>query len=528
MIYRMIRDAVVFFAITGLIFGAFSPQRNVYAGAVQQPEYAGRLDAFLQAQMKTYKIPGLAVAIVRDGEVEYTNGYGTANAQGDPVTPGTPFLLASLSKSFTALGVMQLVEAGKIDLQDPVRDHLPWFTTAGQGSEAITVADLLYQTSGLSELGGQKMNLRPGGTEGLEAGVRALAHEKLNFRPGDGWEYSNSNYSVLGLLIQEVSGQSYESYVQENILDPLGMGSSYTSLSDARAGNAASGYYPFFGIPLVYDDYMNYTSASVPGAGLWSSAADMSRYLIAHLDEGRDGDAGLLSAAGMTKLHQPGAQIAPGYSYAMGWFHAPAFLDREFLKTLKTELNEREDMEVLWHEGDWDNYKSVMLILPGLEYGVVLLMNTNDPSIASVFRDFAWDATLIATGGEAYYFQPSEDPIVRYARLIFGGIVLLLLAGLVWSMTRWRRAGQSRERAWRYLLPLPFNLALLAYLHLGLLPDNDVDLRILLRSAPDMGLLAVLVTLLTLGWSLVSVLLFMRARRAQPARFTGQQAPTPS
>ena len=96
-----------------------------------QAGYAGKLEAYLQAQMKTYKIPGMAVAVVRDGEVEYINGLGAANANGDPVTPDTPFLLASVSKSITAVGVMQLIEDGKIKLDDPVKQHLPWFEVSG-------------------------------------------------------------------------------------------------------------------------------------------------------------------------------------------------------------------------------------------------------------------------------------------------------------------------------------------------------------------------------------------------------------
>lgn len=496
------------FHITGLLlvasilFAAFSPPGGVLAAHPQQAAYGKKLDSFFATQMAAYKIPGLSVAIVRGGQVEYLKGYGVGNSNGDPVTPETPFLLASVSKTFTALGIMQLVEAGKIHLDDPLKKHLPWFGIAGEGGDAITVAHLLYHTSGFPEQVGNEMNERPNTPDGLEAGVRGLAGQKLNFSPGNGWEYSNANYSILGLLIQEVSGQRYEDYIQQNIFDPLAMKNSYTSLASARAGNAASGYYPFFGIPIVYDASMPYSTATLPAGGLWSSAADMSRYLLAHLNDGQYQSVALLSAAGVETLHTPGREIFPGYNYAMGWYHAPGFLDREFLNTLSTDLKQYEDMETLWHEGEWLNYRSIVLMLPELDYGVVVLMNINDRTVASVYKDIAWDVTLIATGGEAHYFPPSQDFIVRYSLWIFSGVAVLLLAGLLWSLSR-------RNGSW---LPLPLNLGLLAYLHLKLLPDNAVNIPVLLRGAPDLGILVSLVTLLAVGWSVTSLLLFLKTR----------------
>ncbi len=95
---------------------------TVLAQSPDQPAYDEKLRLYLEAQMKAYHIPGMSIAIVRDGQVEYLAGLGVANPAGDPVTPETPFLLASVSKSITALAVLQLVEAGKLDLEDPVAE----------------------------------------------------------------------------------------------------------------------------------------------------------------------------------------------------------------------------------------------------------------------------------------------------------------------------------------------------------------------------------------------------------------------
>jgi CubicO group peptidase (beta-lactamase class C family) len=505
MLYQRLRNVGSFFIVAGLIVISLSSHNVASATAIQQAEYANRLDDFLLKQMDTYKIPGLAVAIVRNDEVEYINGYGIANPDGDPVTPDTPFLLASVSKSFTALGVMQLVEEGKINLDDPVQKYLPWFDVKGEGESEITVAHLVYQTSGFSEYDGNEINLLPDSPNSREAGVRALSNVRLIFRPGGGWAYSNINYNVLGLLVQEVSGQRYEDYIQEKIFAPLAMAHSYTSPIDARNVGAAHGYNPFFGIPIVIlADVSETVGAS---AGLWSSAADMSRYLIAQLGDGSDVG---LTTQSQAQLHKPGAEIEPGFGYAMGWFHASHFLDPEFLQTLDTNLKLTDNLQTLFHEGDWKGYKSIVLLLPEQEYGVVLLMNINDATIASVYKNLAWDVTLMANGGEAYYFQPSEEPIVRYSRWIFSGLALVLLSGLTWSWQHVRNPG--KRRVWLHVLPLLLNIGLLTYLYLVLLPNNNASLRSLVDRSPDLGILCILVTAFALGWMAVNAWILMKAR----------------
>lgn len=508
MVYRHIQYALSCLVAVGLIFVSFASYNLVSASNFQQVDYASRLDTFLLTQMETYKIPGLAIAIVRNGEVEYLNGYGVANPDGDPVTPDTPFLLASVSKSFTALAIMQLVEDGKIDLDDPVQKYLPWFDVKGEGESEITVAHLVYQTSGFSEYDGGQMNLRPNNPEELETAIRDLDRTNLLFQPGEGWEYSNINYSLLGLLIQEVTGQSYESNIEQNIFTPLAMTDSHTSLESARANNAARGYTFYFGTPLALDSNMPYTTAILPTAGLWSSAADMSRYLIAHLEE----DArGLLSAEGMKQVHVPGVEIEPGYNYAMGWFHAPNVLDPEFLQTLNTNLDPSDDLQVLWHEGDGPGYKAVVLMLPGQEYGVVLLMNTNDYTITSVYKDFAWDVTLIANGGEAFYFKPYGNFMERHSRWIAGGVILFLLGGLIGNIRRWKYAW-DKDKPWLEWLVMALNLGLLGYIYLGFLPENNASLLILLGYSPDIGILVILITVFSFGWIVASAWMLLKAR----------------
>ncbi len=129
-----------------------------YCNIVSADEHPFKtIDRYIENRMKTYKIPGIALGIVNDDSIVYLKGYGIADDNGRIVTPQTPFLLASVTKSFTALGIMQLVEEGKIDLDAPVQKYLPWFRVADvKASSKITVRHLLNQTSGFSTLDGRK------------------------------------------------------------------------------------------------------------------------------------------------------------------------------------------------------------------------------------------------------------------------------------------------------------------------------------------------------------------------------------
>lgn len=500
-----------------LIFAMAASRQAVSSPSLSasQAAYSSRLEQYLRAQMGKYRIPGMAVAIVRDGEVEYLEGLGVAGSDGGPVTPDTPFLLASVSKSVTALGVMQQVEQGHLALDDPVQKHLPWFEVAGGRGNQITVAHLLYHTSGFSELSGLQANLATDSPQALEAGVRGLKDEELEFLPGESYQYSNLNYAVLGLLIQQISGQPYEQYIKEQVFTPLEMGHSYTSRAQAIAHGAASAHYPFFGFPVLVDNFVPYTRFTLPAGGLWSSASDMSRYLVAHLNGGSIGGASLLSPANVQVLHRPGYMFDDVQGYAMGWTSNRGFMPHDQLLDTGSSLVDRGELTVLFHEGDWLGYKSVAFLIPELDYGLVLLMNSNDPTIPSVFRFFAWDVTLISTGGEAQYFPPAEGFVQRRSRALFAVAVLLLAAGLVVSMRlikQFRNSGSlSQPRRLRQLLfaagCLVLTAALLSYLLLVLLPDNNANLATLLRFVPDVGML--LLVLLILAAMLMATCLAM-------------------
>jgi CubicO group peptidase (beta-lactamase class C family) len=508
MFYRYFLRVVSIFTMMSLIFVP-AGQQFVLA---ESDEELQKIDSYVLRQMKDLDIPGVAIGIVRGDQVVYMQGYGVADDTGRAMTPDTPFLIASLSKSITALGVMQMVEEGKINLDAPVQTYLPWFQVADEEvSSTITVRHLLHQTSGFDERESYVRNLNTNpSVDALEKSIRALNTSGLNFTPGEAFEYTNTNYDILGLLIQTVSGQSYEEYIEENIFAPLDMTQSYTSLEDARAGNMTRGYYPFFGITTAYDHLMPYSRIVKPSAGLFSSAEDLTHYLIAHLNDGQYQGSAILSSEGMNQLHTPGIQFSANEGYAMGWsvFSFPDMAPATPDDSVPTGLT---------HAGEWVGYTSLLVFIPELETGIVLLMNKHDLARMPEFFSIGWSLSMLAVGLEPLEPQ-SADFIGKNIRVLLAVVIVLLGIGAVWAVRKLRQLPLKSGSDSRQKRKLAIQMTLLAIVDLALaggllfirLPESKDTLSLALRFNPDIGLMYVLLLMLTLGWGTIRTLLFLR------------------
>jgi CubicO group peptidase (beta-lactamase class C family) len=184
---------------------------------------ADALDDLVRAQMHRQHIPGLAFGVLKNGRLVRAGGYGFANLEWHvPATPDTVFSLHSVSKQFTAAGILLLVERGKVGLDDPVSRY---FNGTPEAWKGITVRHLLTHTSGLPDyLNGLGLNLPDDATD--EDTVRALMKLPLDAAPGEKWAYCNTGYLMLGLIIRKASGVSATDFLRQNIFAPLGMTSS--------------------------------------------------------------------------------------------------------------------------------------------------------------------------------------------------------------------------------------------------------------------------------------------------------------
>ena len=426
------------------------------AGRTDSDSYAV-IDAYIEEQMRRLQIPGLALAIVEGDNIVHQRGFGRARPGGQAPTPQTPFVLGSTTKSFTALAVMQLVEAGKIELDAPVQRYLPWFRVADpQASAHMTVRHLLNQTSGLPMVAGM-LNLADldGSPSAAMRQARALSTLRLTRAVGAAFEYSNLNYNLLGLIIEAASGQSYAEVIQRRIFAPLGMSHSHTSQAAAQRDGLAIGHRYWFAYPVAVAD-LPLPAGSLPSGQLISCAGDMARYLIAHLNGGRGSDAQILSAAGMEALHRPAAaQQVMGKQvtqYGMGWF-----------------ISQAGRAQVVAHGGNEHDYSSYMALLPEHKKGIVLLLNADHYGLPFIMMEVGDRVAALLAGEQP---APLRLGILPWLMRGLALIPLLQIAGVIATLRRLRRwrldpaRGPDRGRLWgRHILPslLP-NLAFAAML----------------------------------------------------------------
>ncbi|MGI9543039.1 MAG: serine hydrolase domain-containing protein, partial [Cyclobacteriaceae bacterium] len=183
-----------------------------------------QLDTYLTDQVQTQKMPGLTAAVVKDGKVLFTGAFGVRElGKKKLLTPEHIFHFASVSKPFVATAMVQLVEQGKVDLDDPITKYLPYFELSDERYLGITILQMLNHTSGMPDVKDYEWD-KPQYDEGAaERYVRQLATEKMLWAPGTDWQYSNMAFDALGDVIAKVSGISFEEYIEKNILEPLGM-----------------------------------------------------------------------------------------------------------------------------------------------------------------------------------------------------------------------------------------------------------------------------------------------------------------
>jgi CubicO group peptidase (beta-lactamase class C family) len=422
------------------------------------------------------------------------------------VTPQTPFIIGSLSKSFTALAVMQLVEANKIELDAPVQRYLPWFRVADeQASADITVRHLLNHTSGVSTKTGRSFQ-GDGDTSdtALEQAVRKLKSAELTAPVGSKYQYSTVNYSVLGLIVQTIAGQSYERYVETRIFDPLQMRNSYTSEAAGQPQGLATGHNYWFGRPRSADE--PYNRGLIPAGFLISSAEDMSHYLIAQLDGGRYDGTSVLSPRRIGELHRPAVGTSEAdTSYGMGWLVGPV-----------------NDIPAIHHQGETFNFHSNVVLIPQSREGVVVLMNAENS------LDLFTSGRMGTIGNGVTSLLEGRDPpsppsnvaiFIAYAALF--AMLVLQARGIAKSVVALRRGRIRRGRIgpwWRIGLSLVLSLVWALFV-LVLVPKQlGLPLSVLAMGFPDLVYLLLASALVALGWAVVKAVWTYAALRAeQPA-----------
>ncbi|MGC5284905.1 serine hydrolase domain-containing protein [Micromonospora sp. DT231] len=372
---------------------------------------------YLHAYLEQIKAPGLAYAVVRGDKVLRSGAWGV-DGDGRPMTAQTPFLLGSTSKSFTALAVAQLVEAGRVDLDTAASTYLPWLTLAdAHTARTVTVRQLLTHTSGLPEVWSTGLTDRydnqPGG---LTRSVRDLATLRPAAAVGQRYEYSDANYMILGALVEDVTGGTFGAYLRRHVLDPLQMTQSAATVDEARAVGIPAGHRYYLGQPRRFA--APFDTAGVPYGFLAASLDDLTHYAIAQLNGGRYGDTRILGADSTKQMHTGTVSTGHG-SYGFGW---------------RNSTLDGVGTRIVWHAGATPDYFTHLVLAPESNLAVIIMTNIYGLPMDAPLSAGAFNLARILHGGTPT--AAAADPVHVWVLTGLLGVAVVLITALVWSWTR--------------------------------------------------------------------------------------------
>jgi CubicO group peptidase (beta-lactamase class C family) len=357
------------------------------------------LDQYFADHMEKFHDPGAVVAIVKDGEVIALKGYGYSNLeQKIPVDPErTVFRLASVSKPFTAIAVLQLVDQGKLRLDENVNHYLRLFQLEENYPHPVTLQNLLTHTAGFDDRGIGLTSRTAAGQIPLGPYLARRWGARV-MPPGDQYSYTNSDFSLAGYIVETTSGVPFAQYIEDHIFKPLDMRQSGFVVTPELFRNLAVGYDYEKGrfVPAIMD-YPNV----VPAAALVSTASDMSHFMLAELQLGQYGSQRILtenSAQRMFQRQYANDPRLPGTAFAY-WEQLP------------------NGIRVIRQDGDWMGAVSSIYFLPAEKVGIFIACNTGDQTIVDDLLNQFMDRYYPANpeNSSAPVVVESSDPPVRFA-----------------------------------------------------------------------------------------------------------------
>jgi CubicO group peptidase (beta-lactamase class C family) len=300
----------------------------------------GALHTKMQDYVDRGEIAGAVTLVGRHDAILDVATVGAADLENHrPMTQDTIFRIASMTKPITAVGIMMLVDEGKLSVEDPVEKHLPEFRgqmlvanrdkaagteTLKKPTRSITVHDLLTHTSGLPGWPPGLADIYSKRNRSLAEGILVISQRPLEFEPGSKWAYCNTGIDALGRIIEVVSGQSYEDFLRTRLFDPLGMTDTTFFPALAQRERAALNYAKKNGRLVATKNTMlelpaNGARYSVPAGGLYSTAYDLSKIYLMMLNHGAFGGRRYLSEASVAAMTKPQTDLKTGHVEGMGW-----------------------------------------------------------------------------------------------------------------------------------------------------------------------------------------------------------------
>ncbi|MTI68736.1 MAG: beta-lactamase family protein [Firmicutes bacterium] len=420
-----------------------------------------RIESLIEHHIKDSNLPGVAAGVIKNGETIYLDTKGV-DGHGERLTKKSPMFIGSLSKSLTALAVMQLVEKDLISLNTPVKKYIPYFKVANKKlSESITVRDLLIQKSGLSR---KKSVPSSDYNNTLKERVKALSTMEEVTENGKEFHYLNDNYNILGLLIEEVTKKTYASYMDEHVFTPLGMKNTTADISTIKE-KKIFGYTNIFGFSKkIKQSIPRY---DIPSGYIVSNLEDMNKYVSFLIEP----DEEILSKENTEKMRM----VNGNSDYGMGW-----------------HINEVNGRKLIEHSGAVPAFSSHIGVIPETQSGYVYIINKNHLlyNFVKTYDNLNSNFLKIIIGEENFQHFPSIW-VIRIASLV----ILILAFKDIWMTIKLVRSTKSKKD---WVKEGVKSLILLLFLSFGLpfilknVLSIGFDLKIMLSYVPDFTALLII------------------------------------
>jgi CubicO group peptidase (beta-lactamase class C family) len=328
----------------------------------------GAADALMLQLMSADNVPGAALALIKDGNIVLEKGYGSRDlATQAPVTTVTLFNIGSISKSFTALGIAQLVDRHEADLDTPVIKYIPELRLSDPAAtQALTLRQLLSHSSGLPA-DEQWPPQVPPTREGI---VGEFASMPITAPPGTRFQYCSRCIVLAAFVLERITGQSWEAYTQARIFEPLGMKTaSFGPRGLEQAADRAQPYHDDASsgqVPVPWGR-LQYLESLAPGGGIDASVDELARYALLQLGDGTADGHRLVSAEMLAELHRPEIAVGADWPeaariqdmhYALGWFTGNV-----------------GGAQLIYHNGVNPGFRASIFLVPSTKVGVVILTN---------------------------------------------------------------------------------------------------------------------------------------------------------
>jgi CubicO group peptidase (beta-lactamase class C family) len=390
------------------------------------PEVASNvnlLSAWIESQMAYRGLPGLSIGIVHDQKLIWSKGFGDANVERKvAATPQTIYRIASITKLFTATAVLQLRDAGKLQLDDPIAKHLAWFNVQNRHPDAppITIRHLLTHTSGLP-----RESAFPYWADNTfptrEQVIAKLPQQETVLPTEDTWKYSNLALTLAGEIVATVSGQDYPDYIQQNVLDPLGMSSTFVRAPDPNHPRLATGYGRR--LPNGSREISPFTDCQgiTPAGNVSTTVEDLARFAMLQLRDGAAGGRQILRGSTLREMQRV-HWLDPNWQAGWG---------------LGFRVLRQNGKTYVGHGGAVRGYRTQLQICPADKIAVVVLTNADDGlPLLYTEKAFQWVAPAILKAATPEPKSAEPDPswqcyVGKYRNAWADLQVLILNGGLV-------------------------------------------------------------------------------------------------